>query len=246
MIPNFALVLSRICGAIILLPGMGETVSPATARVGLAVCITLLILPTLPDAGVLSEISGGQFLVAMIAEMVTGLWFGWLTRMVALVLPITGQIIGYLLGLSSVLQPDPDLGAQSNDLGTMLGLVSPLIFLVTGLYTLPITALRGSFDLIPLGHLLPPVDGTEFTVVSMLKIFSLSVQLAGPFVLVSIVWHLIMGHISRMASRMQIYFASIPGQILGGLALLMALTSTFMLSWKETASALLDGLPGTR
>jgi flagellar biosynthesis protein FliR len=82
-------------------------------------------------------------------EVVTGLWFGWLARMIVLALPVGAQLIGYMIGLSSVLQPDPELGAQSSVLGKLFEMVAPVILLISGLYKLVLTALDGLFRLIP-------------------------------------------------------------------------------------------------
>ncbi|MDR3532671.1 MAG: flagellar biosynthetic protein FliR, partial [Rhodopila sp.] len=74
--------------------------------------------------------------------------------------------------------------------------------------------------------------------------FSLALQLASPFVVIGIVWHLAMGQIARIVSRMQIYFVSMPGQILAGLALLMVTGSAIILAWRASAQAFLIALPG--
>lgn len=99
------LVLARVAGAVMLLPGLGETGPPAVLRAGLALCLSLLLLPPLlptlppaPDASL-------QAALMIAAEAFTGLWFGWLARLIALALPMAAQFIAYLLGLSTVLQP---------------------------------------------------------------------------------------------------------------------------------------------
>ena len=43
----FALALARIGGIVMLLPGVGETVVPATLRAGFAVALTLLLMPSI-------------------------------------------------------------------------------------------------------------------------------------------------------------------------------------------------------
>jgi len=93
--------------------------------------------------------------------------------------------------------------------------------LVSGLYRLPLIALTGLFQLIPVGHLLPVADSTEVAIHAVGTGFALALQLASPFVVVGIVWHLTMGLVARIVSRMQIYFVSMPGQIMAGIALLM-------------------------
>jgi hypothetical protein len=147
--PAFALVLARVGAAIALLPGLGERVAPATVRIGLALSITILLLPNLQPISPAVPDSGLQMALMVAGEVMTGLWFGWLARMIALALPIGAQIIAYLIGLSSVLQPDSELGSQSTALGKLFELAAPMLILVLGLYTLPLTALDGLFHLIP-------------------------------------------------------------------------------------------------
>ena len=177
-------------------------------------------------------------------EVVTGLWFGWVARMIVLALPIGAQFIGYLIGLSSVLQPDPELGAQSSALGKLFEMAAPVMLLVSGLYRLPLIALNGLFRLIPPGHMLPAADSTEIVIRAVGTGFSLALQLASPFVVIGIVWHLAMGLTGRIVSRMQIYFVSMPGQIMAGLALLMMTGSAILLAWRDGAQAAFSALPG--
>jgi flagellar biosynthesis protein FliR len=242
--PAFMLVLARVGPAMALLPGIGEAVAPAIVRIGLAVSITTLLIPVLqpmmppvPDAGL-------KMGLMIAGEVVTGLWFGWVTRMIVLAFPMCAQLIGYLIGLSSVLQPDAELGAQSGALGKLFEMAAPVLLLVSGLYRLPLIALTGLFQLIPPGQMLPAADSTELAIRAVSTGFSLALQLASPFVVIAIAWHVAMGLIARIASRMQIYFVSMPGQIMTGLALLMITGSAIILAWREGTQAYLIGLPG--
>src|SRR6478672_10209204 len=109
--PVFALVLARVGAAMALLPGLGESAAPAIVRTGLALSITILLLPEVQPVTSRVPESGVEMALMVAGEAVTGLLFGWIARMIALALPIGAQIIAYLIGLSSVLQPDAELGA---------------------------------------------------------------------------------------------------------------------------------------
>ncbi len=242
-VPLFALVLARVGAAMALLPGLGESVAPAPVRIGLAVSITILLLPGLappPPA----QMEGLNMMLMVVSEVVTGLWFGWIARMIVLALPIAAQYIAFLIGLSSVLQPDPELGSQSTALGKLFEMAGPLLILLFGLYTLPLRALSGLFQLIPPGRLLPVADSTQLATGAVVTALDLALQLASPFVVTGIVWHLAMGQIARMASRMQIYFVAAPGQIFLGLVLLMLTTSAIIMAWHDGARTFLNALPG--
>jgi flagellar biosynthetic protein FliR len=238
------LVLARFGAAMALLPGLGEATVPAVVRVGLALGLTVLLLPgifplapPMPDAGLTAA---GM----VIAEVMTGLWLGWLARLFCLALPIAAQFISYLLGISTVLQPDAEMGPQTTALAALFGIAAPLAILVSGLYMLPLTALAGSYRLIPAGTLLPTADSTATVVAAVGQTFSLSLQLASPFVLAAIVWHVAIGLIARLVPRLQIYFVSMPGQIVGGLALLATLFGVILAAWQDAARDGLAALPG--
>jgi flagellar biosynthesis protein FliR len=242
--PAFALVLARVGAAMALLPGLGETAAPAIFRIGLAFGITILLLPELQPIMPPVPEAGLSMALMIASEVITGLWFGWVARMIVLALPICAQFIGYLVGLSSVLQPDAELGAQSGALGKLFEVAAPVGLLASGLYRLPLVALNGLFHLIPPGHMLPVADSTEIAVRAVGTGFSLALQLASPFVVIGIVWHVAMGLVARIVSRMQIYFVSMPGQIMAGLALLMLTGGTIILAWLDGAQAYLIALPG--
>jgi flagellar biosynthesis protein FliR len=133
--PAFALVLARVGATMTLLPGLGESVVPATVRIGIAMCITFLLLPTLQPLMPPVPASGLVMGLMISGEVVTGLWFGWLARLIMLALPMAAQFVAYFLGISSVLQPDAELGAQSTALSKLFELAAPTIILASGLYT---------------------------------------------------------------------------------------------------------------
>jgi flagellar biosynthesis protein FliR len=240
----FMLVLARFGAAMALLPGLGEATVPAMVRVGLALGISVLLLPgILPLVPPMPE-SGLTAAGMVIAEVVTGLSLGWLARLFCLALPIAAQFIAYLLGISTVLQPDADLGPQTTALAALFGMAAPLAIMVSGLYVLPLTALAGSYRLIPPGTLLPSADSAATAVAVVAQVFSLALRLASPFVLAAIVWHVAIGLIARLVPRLQVYFVSMPGQIAGGLVLLASLFGVILAAWQDAVRDGLAALPG--
>jgi flagellar biosynthesis protein FliR len=240
----FVLVTARIGAALTLLPGLGEAASPAMVRVGLCLAVTVLLLPGIaplvppvPEAGMQAA-----FMVA--AEVITGLWIGWLARLLVLALPIAGQYIAYMLGIANVLQPDQELGGQATPIARLFAVAASFVILATGLYALPLAALAGSYKLIPPGTLLPAADTAETAVRAAAGAFALAVRLASPFLLVAIVWNVATGLLARLVPRLQIYFVAMPGQILGGIALLAVLATALLSAWQDSVRAGFAALPG--
>ncbi len=178
------------------------------------------------------------------AELITGLWLGWLARLMVLALPIAGQFIGYMMGIANVLQPDPILGSQATPIASLLAIVAPLFVLASGLYALPLAALAGSYSVVPAGAMLPAADGAQTAVRSVGIAFGVALQLAAPFILVSVVWHVAIGLLARLVPRLQVYFVAMPAQLLGGMLLLAVLTTGLMSAWGEAARTAFDALPG--
>ena len=237
---SFLLVLSRCGMAVVLLPGLGEAEAPATLRIGLALALTVLVLPGL---GIVTPPDGIGSLAMIAAELLCGGLLGGLARLITMALPMAGQVISFMLGLSSVVQPDPVLG-QSSALMRLFSLAAPVLVLSTGLWALPVAALAGSYTLAPPGTLLPAADNAEAVIAAIAVSFSLALRLAAPFIFASVVWQVAMGLTGRLVPHLQIYFAAIPGQIAGGLAMLALLMAAMLASWTEAARQGFLLLPG--
>lgn len=241
----FVLVLGRIGAAMTLLPGLGEADSPAMLRASIAFTITVLLVPSV--APLVPPVPVGMLTAAgmIAAEIVTGLWLGWLARLLALTLPMAGQVLSYMLGVSNVLQQDAELGAQATVFARLFSLAAPVALLVSGLYAVPLKALSSSYHLIAPGAWLPSGDTAQMAAAALAQAFNLAVRLASPFVLASIVWHVAIGLLARLVPRVQVYFASMPGQILGGLMLLAALSAALLGTWLQTVHDGFAMLPGS-
>jgi flagellar biosynthetic protein FliR len=238
------LVVARTGAAMVMLPGLGETSAPTVARAGLAFGIALLVLPSVaplvpsvPDPGI-----AAAGMVA--AEVVTGLWLGWLARIIVLALPVAGQMTSYLLGLSNVLQPDAEIGGQATAVARLFDVAVPVLVLGSGLYVLPLAALSGSYTLVAPGTLLPSADTAATAVSAVAKAFTLALQLAAPFLLASVVWTVAIGLLARLVPRLQVYFLAMPAQIFGGLLLLALAIAGMLSAWQGAARGMLMSMPG--
>jgi flagellar biosynthetic protein FliR len=239
----FMLVLCRCGAAVMLLPALGESDPPVMLRAGLALAITILLVPvvapSLPKAP-----SGFLGLAGLVAgELLAGGLLGWLARLIALALAGAGQLISLLTGQSSVLQPDPLLGAQSAVIGRLFNLVAPVVILTSGLYAMPLNALAGSYGVLPAGGALPAGDLAEIAVRTVGESFDLALRLSAPFVLMSMLWQAGLGLLARLVPQIQVYFASLPGQLLGGLLLLALLSGPVIAAWTESMRSAFSALP---
>lgn len=240
----FALVLSRVSAAIMVLPGLGESEVPMVVRAGLALSVTVLVLPGI--APLVPPVGGEPIRVlGMVgAELLCGLLLGWLARLIALALPVAGQIAAIQIGLSSVLQPDPDLGAQTSGTSRLLALAGPVLILSSGLYALPLGALSGSYRLFPPGTLLPVGDAAQSVAEATAACFALSLRLVAPLLIAGLIWQVMLGLLARLVPSLQVYSLALPGQVLGGLLLFGLVLQRMLESWIGGVQSVFMALPG--
>jgi flagellar biosynthetic protein FliR len=242
----FALVLAvcRIGAACALLPGVGEAELPNVVRVGFAVALTALLLPVVAPLMPPTPDDAWRAGTHVVAEITTGLWLGWLARVLAQALPVAGQFAASVTGLASVLQPDPGLGPQTTALARLFSLAAPVALFATGLYALPLAALAGSYRLVAPGALLPSADTTEGVVAAAAGAFALALRLASPFIAAGLAWQVAQGLLARLVPNLQVFAVGLPGQILAGLLLLALLAGGMLAAWQDQIQAAFLALPG--
>lgn len=233
---GFMLLLARLGALVMVAPGLGESQYPVPMRAAFAVALCALLLPGL--APLLPPVPASPLATfgLIAAELATGLWLGWLCRLVALALPAAASFVSYMVGLSSVLAPDPS-GGQMPALARLFGMVPALLVLISGLYMEPIAALAASYRLIPPGAILPAGDATEMMLRALAASFALSVRLAAPLILAGTVWQIALGLTARLIPALQVYLLAMPGQVLGGLLLLAVSIPALLAAWLEAARA---------
>lgn len=239
-----ALLVARVGAACMLLPLLGEAEAPATIRIGITLALVALLLPGVLPLMPAEPPDIVRTLAMVAAEVGTGLWLGWLARLVLLALPLAGQFAALATGLSNVLQPDPELGVQTAASGRLFSVAAPVLVALTGLYAWPIEALAGSYRLVPPGHLLPAADTVQSVVAAVEEFFALGLRLAAPFLVAGLVWQVTLAVVSRLTSPLQLTQAMAPAQLLGGLALLGLAAAAMLAVWQDRAAALLAALPG--
>lgn len=242
---GFIMTLCR-CGAVVmLLPGLAEDETPTVLRAAFAGVLAILLYPLVaahfpPEPADLPHLA-----VLLGGEILAGLFLGWLARLICLALPVAGQIIALATGLSSVLQPDVNFGAQTSGPGQLLGRLLPVLLLGSDLWMLPLGAIAGSYAIWPPGSMPPSGDVMDLVLRGTEAEMALALRLAAPFLFIGAIWQVAMGLISRLVPQLQIYFAALPGQVLGGLLLLSVLAGALARVFLAAAEAQFSTLPGS-
>lgn len=240
------LAFARLGAAAMLLPGLGEQEVPAPVRLGIGLCLVLLLLPALAPGLPVAPDDAGEAARLVVIEIVIGLWLGGLARMVTLAMAMAGQAIALLLGLAQAIVPDPDLGAQGTATGRLFSLAAVVVVLGSGLYAVPLKALVESYGVLPVGDPFPAGAGAEAMAGAAADSLALALRLAAPFILAAVVINVALGLLTRIAPQVQVYFIAVPGQVLAGIALLALVMPALLGAFGEAARDAFLTLPGLR
>ena len=238
------LVLCRVSAAVMLLPGLGEADPPPTLRIGLAVGITVLVAPPLLHEAPDPAGPPALLALAVVREILCGLFLGMTSRILALSLPIAAELMTLAIGLTRVIQPEPAMGAQSSALNRLFSLAAPVLLLSSGLYRLPLEAVADSYTLVSLGGALPTGDATTLIVRAVTESFSCAARLASPFLVAGLLWEICLAMLTRFVPTLQAGAAMAPGHLLGGVILLAVLGETLLGDWLGTMQAMVSDLLG--
>lgn len=240
---QFVLLVARLGGALLLLPGLGEQDVPPSIRLALLLALVALLLPGLAPSLPAMPAEVPALLRLILLETAIGLWLGLLARLVALALGQAGQVVALMVGLASPLQTDPILGAQSTASGRLFSLLAATLVLSTGLYALPLRALAESYAVLPPGGALALGRTAESVAQAVADSMALALRLAAPLVLAAVLGNFALGLLARVAPQVQVFIIAAPGQIIAGLLLLGLLLPALIAVWLASAGdALL--LPG--
>lgn len=235
MILVYMLVFARVGAMAMLMPGVADRSVPSRVRLMFALGLALAFAPQF--AGYYHQtnpLTVPALFVLLFQEITVGVLLGALARIIVSTLSVAGFMLANQIGLAMAQTFDPtspnDQGAILGNLISLLGLV--LVF-ATNLHYLIITAITGSYHLIPPGAALPTADMAELAIRFVSGSFALGFQLAAPFVVFGFVVNLAFGVLSRMMPQLQIFFVVMPINVLIGFSLLSLFLGTMMTVYLE-------------
>ncbi len=229
----FFLVFARIGSAMMMMPGFGETYVSPRYRLLLAGAITLMITPVIAGALPPFPSSPLSLFVLLFGEIVVGLFFGTIGRIIMSALHTAGTTMSFQSGLANALTFDPVSAQQAAMFALFLSLAGILFVFATDLHHLMLEAMVMSYSVLVPGTM-PPIDDFSQAITRLVAdSFILGVQLAAPFIAVGLVFYLGIGLLARLMPQVQIFFVALPVQIFLGF-LAFALSVSAMLLWFQT------------
>src|SRR5258707_8813501 len=216
----FMLVFARIGAMVMLLPGLGESNIRVRIKLGIALVLTLVILPLHRAAYHVDMQSLTPLLVLMIQEIVIGIVLGATARVTLAALQVAGSVIAQQLGLGFVTTVDPTQGQQGLLVGNFLTLLGITLLFATDSHHLVIAALNDSYAIFSPGETTPSGDVASLATRAFTAAFRIGLQLSAPFLVFGLVFNIGLGVLARLMPQMQVYFVGVPLSILAGFLIL--------------------------
>ena len=229
----FMLVFARIGAMVMLMPGFGEVNIPARIELGIALALTLIILPLHRAAYNVDMQSITPLLVLIVHEIVIGIVLGATARVTLSALQVAGSVIAQQLGLGFVTSVDPTQGQQGALIGNFLTLLGLTLLFATDTHFLVIAALNDSYTIFGPGELMSSGDIAALATRAFSAAFKIGMQLSAPFLVFGLVFNIGLGILARLMPQMQVYFVGVPLSIVIGFLIFSAVLVTMMGTYME-------------
>lgn len=221
------LVFLRVGAALSLAPGFGEQSLPVRVKLVVSIAVTVVLAPLIPVFD--QSLWAFTVLLKFIAtEVAAGLLIGIGLRLFVLALQTAGSIAAQSTSLSQI------LGASAEPMpamGHILVIGGLALTMATGFHVQILTYLVGSYNLFPPGQMPIASIIAQWGTAQVSLAFKLAFQLAGPFVIISLLYNLALGAINRGMPQLMVAFVGAPAITAGGLAVLAILAPSMLNIW---------------
>ncbi|MCG7757706.1 MAG: flagellar biosynthetic protein FliR [Nitrosomonas sp.] len=218
--------LSRILALVATAPLLGNPSVPVRVKLGLAVMITVLVMPLVEKSLPQIDPASGVGFAILLQQILIGIAMGLVMRVVFVAVEMAGELIGLQMGLGFAIFFDPHNSGQIDIVGRFLGVIASLAFLAIDGHLIMIALISQSFSTLPIG--LEGMTNATFTTLANWgsEIFKSGLQLSLPVLTALLITNLALGILTRVAPQLNIFAVGFPLTLSIGL-LVMALSMPF-------------------
>lgn len=219
---TFLLVLARLSAAIIAIPLLGARGVPPQAKIGLALMLSLIVLPLQQQP--LAPVSANLLVFASLlgSEVLVGLAIGIATSLVFHALEMGGTLVGMQMGFGFAGILDPLTSQQTGVMDQFFRVLVTLVFFAVNGHYLVISGLMQTFEIVPPGTADLTVIAGERVIPFFTSLFSVAIRVALPVMGALMLTDLALGLVSRSVPQMNALIVGMPLKIGVGLIVLSA------------------------
>lgn len=222
----FGLALARISLAVSLSPFLGGRAASNTVKTGLAMMLTLLLMPGLKAGAPQGAISPLLFLALLLKEATIGLTIGVLSQLIFYAVQMAGALVDTGRGMDQPGLSTPQLQSNASVLAQLKFQMALVLFLTINGHLIYVRSLALSFEQIPLRGFvrLEAVAGAERAAALSGQVFVVALQLAAPVSVALFLVDICFAALAKVAPQMNVYVESQPVKSMVGLAVLLLVT----------------------
>ncbi|MFC0217199.1 flagellar biosynthetic protein FliR [Pseudochelatococcus lubricantis] len=224
------LLMCRIGGCFMLMPGLSHAGIPARIRLYAAFAVALTLFPLLYDK-VNAAFQGKPFaflILLVVSEVLSGIWIGFLGRLMFLAFETLSVLIAMSLSLSNPSGVSFDQMEPLPPVGTILGLSAAMLVFAADLHWEVLRAVAASYDNMPPGLLFQSRLSLVGVVDQFGNSFLLALRISAPIIVYAVIVNFAIGIVNKFTPQIQVYFISMPFVIAGGMFLLYILVNEML------------------
>ena len=219
---NFLLVLARLSAAVATAPLIGAHNVPAQTKIGLAVLLSLMVVPLASQHLAEVPTSIYAFSAAVGSEAMIGLVMGIGISLVFSALEMGASLVSVQMGFGLGAVFDPFTGVQTGAIEQFYKIFVTLIFFSINGHYLVIRGLLHTFEVVPPGAADISLIAGEKIVPFFVALFSAAVQIALPVMGALLLTDLALALVGRTVPQLNILVVGFPVKIGVGLLVLAA------------------------
>lgn len=224
---SFFLTLTRVSAILASSPVFGSRNVPSVAKIGLAVLLSVVLLPfNIEGLTVISEDVLGLAL-AIIRELVLGFLVGFVTTLMFTALQMAAHIVGLQVGFALANVLDPLGQNQVSLLDQLYSVLAMLVFLSINGHHFLIMAIQKTFEIVPLDTFALSTAMVDRLALLTSQMLLISAKIAFPMLAALLLADVALGIIARLAPQFHVFFLGLPLKVgLGLITLALALPMT--------------------
>lgn len=213
---EFLLPFFRVASFFMVVPVIGTRMVPARIRMGLALAVTAVIVPVLPNLPQVNGLSM-QTYIWIAEQILVGISMGFLMQILFQIYALGGQLIASQMGLGFASVSDPANGVSVVVLSQFYLMIVMMLFLALNGHLVLIEALVRSFYVLPVTEGVVPASGLMAIATSGTWLFSSALLMSLPAVTALLVINFAFGIMTKAAPQLNIFAVGFPFTMLMGL-----------------------------
>ena len=215
------LIFLRVAAIVFSAPVLDTNTIPAVFKAGLALAVSILLLPAVDTVVTVKDLSLMTFVIGVFSEIAIGVTIGLSVKLLFAGIQLAGQIVGYQMGFAVANVVDPATSAQIPILAQFYNLTAMLVFLAINAHHLFFSALVDSYTILPplSMHISPQL--VEMMMRLAANMFVVAVKVGAPLIAVMLMVSVALGMVARTVPQIHIFIVAMPLKIVIGLFFLL-------------------------